>query len=540
MRESMNEVEMLLRARIGCIWINSFEEEDIINDLKEVMRNQPQQFQGYSLNIWSHTEGVTKIPLSEYEEATPPNPKLRELPALFSVISGSEKGDGGSSNLWILRDFHTMITDAKAQRYIRDLKEYPSNHYNPLIVIAPAVNLPSDVARLFRVVDYELPKEDLIKSMVQASNLQLSGLESNNPEKGYHAVSTDVLKEAVRACTGLTKKEIEMNLKESIIKYKTLDTEFLSQSKIQIVKKTGVLDYKIPHTKLADIGGNQAIKEWLAESHDAFSEEARAFGVDKPKGAMLVGIPGSGKTAIAEAFAAEEHLPLLELSMSKIMDKLVGQSERKIDQALQVVKACAPCVFLLDEVEKMLGAAGAGGSSNQSDGGVTNRVFQSILKFMNDNDSGVYVLMTSNDVSQLPPEFTRPGRVDAIWYFGLPTAEERRSIFKIHFGLKNKNVGDIVLNEAVKDSKGYTGAEIQQVVKNAVSKAYRHFKEDGNDNITKDDIRIAAEEVIPVSVSSREKIAALDNYCRSRFRSTSGEVKEAPKKKDDTGFLLDL
>lgn len=231
-------------------------------------------------------------------------------------------------------------------------------------------------------------------------------------------------------------------------------------------------------------------------------------------------------------------VPLLELSMNRVMDKLVGQSEQKIAQALSVAKACAPCVLLLDEVEKMLGAASV--SSNASDGGVTARILQAILKFMNDNDSGVYVIMTSNDVSQLPPEFTRAGRLDATWYFGLPDDEERRGIFRIHFAKKGREVSDIILNEAVRSSDGFTGAEIQQVVKNTMRKAFSRYLKDGNQNILAEDIREAAGEVIPVSKSSKEKIAALDMYCRSRARCTSvHHEKEKPAQEIDD-FELDL
>ena len=184
-----------------------------------------------------------------------------------------------------------------------------------------------------------------------------------------------------------------------------------------------------------DIGGNNALKDWLYEVKDLFTEEAAEFGLTKPKGYMSVGIPGCGKTALAEAFAGTMKVPLLILSINRIMNRMVGESEKKIVQALQVAKACAPCVLLLDEVEKVLGGVN---SSNNSDSGITSRVFQEILKFMNDNDSGVYVIMTSNDVSQLPPEFTRAGRLDATWYFGLPKEEERREIFKFILTSINK------------------------------------------------------------------------------------------------------
>lgn len=150
---------------------------------------------------------------------------------------------------------------------------------------------------------------------------------------------------------------------------------------------------------------------------------------------------------------------------------------------------------------------------------------------MNDNDNGIYVIMTSNDVSQLPPELTRAGRLDAIWYFGLPSVEERKSIFKIHFGKKGKNISDVILNKAIDATKGYTGAEIQQVVKEAVKNAYFHFMKDKNDMVTADDIVRAAHNVIPVSRSSKEKIAMLELYCKDRALNASTGVNSTPVKK---------
>ena len=537
MRNSIAEdLKVLLKAKINCIWIQTQEEKEVLTDLKDLLI-QEEKFSSMHIQLWSRTEGVTQIPLYSYEKVEKTDAKLKEPPALFTAIRKHQCEDQGEANVWLLRDFHTVVTDPKVQRLVRDLKEYSSKHYNPIVVISPAIEIPADISRLFRVIEYGLPTEDTVREMVVAANDTLSRARAAHPEQDVKVATSEELVSLVRACMGLTVKEIEMALNESMVRYHALDLDFLSKNKVELVKKTGVLDYKNPTTSFADIGGNEAIKKWLEEAKGAFSDEARAFGVDKPKGYMAVGIPGSGKTAMANALANELHVPLLEFSMSKVMNKLVGESERKIDHALQVAQACAPCILLFDEVEKCLVG------NSQSDGGVTNRILQSILKFMNDNDSGVYVVMTSNDVSQLPPEFTRAGRLDATWYFGLPSAEERKAIFEVHFGHKNKTVGDVILRRAVEATKGFTGAEIQQTVKNAMVKAYQRYKEDGNANITIDDVVLAAADVIPVSRSSREKIAALENYCRTRARFASEVVATAPVEKEESNepdFLLDL
>jgi predicted protein (fragment) len=536
MRQSITEIGALFKARTGCIWIESYEEREIIDDLKELIKSEP-KFSKFNLMVWSRTEGATRIPLEDFEKKEPPNPKVREFPALFDMIAHNEGDfDNATANVWVLRDFHSLIQDPRALRCIRDLKEYSHSHYNPIVVVSPMVDIPDDVARLFRVVEYGLPGREIIEEMVVKANDMLINTRNSNPNGGYVPVDAKEIPAYIRACTGLTVKEIDMALRESMVKYRTLNLEFLAQNKIQIVKKTGVLDYKAPSLKLDDIGGNAVIKDWLEECKVAFSEDAQSFGLRNPKGYMAVGIPGAGKTALAEAFANEMKLPFLELNLSKIMDKLVGQSERKIAHALSVVKACAPCVFLIDEAEKLLSA----GSSSQGDSGVSARILAALLKFMNDNDSGVYVIMTSNDVSQLPPEFTRAGRLDAIWYFGLPTEEERKAIFRIHFAKKGREIADDIIDNIAHISDGYTGAEIEQSVENTMRRAFFRYKNDGNREITLDDAVSATKEVIPVSRSSREKIAALDTYCKARARSTSvvQEVHtEEPEVVDD--FSLD-
>lgn len=185
---------------------------------------------------------------------------------------------------------------------------------------------------------------------------------------------------------------------------------------------------------------------------------------------------------------------------------------------MNVVKSCSPCVFLLDESEKMLGSAVL--SSNNVDGGITARIFQSILKFLQENED-VFVVVTANYISQLPPEFLRSGRLDTIWYFGLPSEEERKELLKIHFKKRNRNFSEIILNTAVKVSENFTGAEIEQLVKNSIRCAYIRSKTDNNKNILKEDIIKGSKEISPVYKTSREKILALETYCNGRAGRTS-------------------
>lgn len=228
---------------------------------------------------------------------------------------------------------------------------------------------------------------------------------------------------------------------------------------------------------------------------------------------------------MAEALANKFGVPFIKLEMSKIMDKLVGNSEKKIDQALKVVKSCAPCIFLIDEVEKALGGIK---SSNASDSGTTARCFASILQFLQDNND-VFVVMTSNDVSQLPPELTRSGRLDAMWYFSLPTCEEREAIFKIHLDKTGKAYDPSVLKTAAELTENYTGAEIQNIVKLTMWKAFRRFLEDKNNAILIEDISSSVKEVVPIFESSKEKITYLEHWVKGRARYANNVI-------DSNGF----
>jgi SpoVK/Ycf46/Vps4 family AAA+-type ATPase len=210
------------------------------------------------------------------------------------------------------------------------------------------------------------------------------------------------------------------------------------------------------------------------------------------------------------------NVPLLELNFSKIMGSLVGQSERAIDQALSVVKACAPCVLLCDEAEKALGGYV---SSAASDSGTLARVMGRLLSFMQDNDNGVFIIMTSNDISKLPPELLRSGRLDTQWYFGLPSATERESIFNIYLNKKNKTLSPKLMDAAVKATNNFTGAEIKATVENMMRKLWSRYKQDNTidtSTFIKEDILLSVDEVVPVYRSSADVVTGLQHYAETR------------------------
>lgn len=526
MRECMTDLINSIKSRKSCIWIKTQEESLTIKDIRQIsMINLPKA----NIVIWSQTEGATIYNSVDNSSSGKSIKKLANIDNLFSFIKlntygGTDNNDKvvkPEPNIFILRDYNNLFNDPKSIRFIRDLKEYHKQKeaYNPIIILSQIDNIPTQLTRLFKLIDYGLPNRNEILSCINETinNIKAVSLKQN---KQCKIPTQEELNNLVNSCLGLTIQEIQETVIESFIKFKEANLDFITQKKVESIQKSGVLDYKIPNTTLEDIGGNEVIKQWLLEMKELFSDEAKEFGLKKPKGYLSVGVPGAGKTCLAEAFAGTMHMPLLSLSMGRIMSRFVGESERKIMQALDVAKASAPCVLLIDEVEKALGGIN---SSNNTDGGVTARVFMEILKFLNDNDYGVYIIMTSNDVSQLPPELTRQGRLDAKWFFDFPKENERKEIFKIHFSKYNKEINSDLLDLAVSKTNNFTGAEIQEIVKNTIRKSFIRFKKDNNNELKEEDITSAINEIIPISKTSKESILALKSYCSNRFRSVNEE-----------------
>lgn len=515
MRESMQEIKDLLTARMDFIWVESYEETEFVKELVQLVATN---FRGRKVFTWSMTDGLKQVPFTSIETPEPPNLEARDPIRLLKMIENAQNDtETRAENIYVLKDLHLPIEIVRQfTRAIRDTKEAPGRNYCPIIAISPTVSIPLELEKLVRVVKYDTPSKEANRLIIQdfVGRMAIANTEKN---KGYAIPTPEVQESIIQAISGLTYREIKDTLALSLTKYKTLSLDAIMDEKIQLIKKSGVLDYKIPQAEFDQVGGNENFKNWIEDVELAMSDEAKAFGCPSPKGYLALGIPGTAKTYMAEALANRFRVPFIKLDMSRIMDKLVGNSEKKIDQALRIVKACAPCIFLIDEVEKALGGIK---SSNSSDAGTSARVFASILQFLQDNNN-VFVVMTSNDVSQLPPELTRPGRLDAMWYFSTPTEEERRQIFKIHLDKAGRAYEEGIIEAAAKEAENYTGAEIECIVKTTLWKAFRRSREDGEEIIKEVDILSSIHDVVPVYESSKEKILYLESWVKGRARYSS-------------------
>lgn len=499
----------LLKAREPGIWITTSEEKEVMIAVKNAIDTVEEYENVYT---WSLTEGINRLTTENntihYEQIE--GPSLQKLDAM---LKESNNSDLPQSRVWILKDYHLAMSNPMAIRSIRDVKECPTGRYTPIIIISPSNEVPLELQKTFKVLNYDTPSEkdifELLNLWTNSKDITLQSREQTNIAKRLF---------------GFTRSEILSMLNLSFIKYGTINLEIVNEKKVEMINESGVLDYKVPSASLDNVGGNHKFKEWIDVVEACMTEDAREYGIPAPKGYLSVGIPGTSKSFSAEALAGKWEMPFIKLNMAKITSRYAGETERNMYKALNLVRSCAPCVLLIDEVEKALGGYK---SSNSSDSGAIARAFGSVLEFLNDNDNGVFVVMTSNDVSQLPPELTRAGRLDAIWFFGLPTKEERKQILDIHLRKANKPVEDDVLEEMAKSMEKYTGAEIELVVKSSLRRAYLEKIKTGEDKgITPEILQAASEEVVPVAMSSREQIAALENWAKNRALYANGANKE--------------
>lgn len=345
MSSSKEKIINLLKSKMQIIWIKSYEEERVINDLKDIIiKNFPKM----EVKTWTFFNGLQKEPLVKSEEKEKPNPGISP-DKLLSIIMDNQINKK-NENLWVLKDFHLNIETKSIIRGLRDLKDTNrknNNCYNPIVIVSPIVNIPIELDKLITVINYDVPDKDIIaKYMKQYIKL----LE----QKELEIPTQNEINRCINLAQGLTLNEFMNYCQRSIIENKTINSKIFFDARVELLKKTGILDYKTTVTKLDDIGGNNKFKEWIEDIKTCFEPEAEAFGVQKPKGFLAVGLPGTSKTMSAEVMSSTLNLPLLQFKMSSVMHSHVGQSEKNMESALDLVKKCSPCVLLIDEVEKTL------------------------------------------------------------------------------------------------------------------------------------------------------------------------------------------
>jgi AAA+ superfamily predicted ATPase len=369
----------------------------------------------------------------------------------------------------------------------------------------PDVLLPAKLRPLCGTWALPLPDEDELRALAKKVVHDFSG---HLPVKV--SLSDEEFTRLVKSLKGMTAQEAERALCRAVADDFALtpdDLQGILEMKRRVLEEGGVLEYVALHTGMEEVGGLAALKHWLGLRREAFGERAKQFGLQPPKGVLLLGVQGCGKSLAAQAVAFDWKLPLLRLEAGRLYDKYIGESDKNLERALRTAEHMAPCVLWVDEIEKAFAYA----SSADSDGGLSRRIFGRLLGWLQDRAAPVFLVATSNDVSQLPPELIRKGRFDEMFFVDLPTAAERRAILAIHVRRRGRDPDTFDLDACAEAAEGFSGAELEQAVVSALYEAFGAGQELGTAHLL-----AALASTQPLSVSRREDVAALRAWARGR------------------------
>ncbi len=496
------EIETLIRARYPIVYIQSSEEARLQAVIAEIaQRRQKQLFE------WSCSVGLLPGGTSIQSSKARNSPTRDPLPALDYVVEHAEPA------IFLFKDLHPFLARGN-HAVIRRLKEialHLKNSYKTILIISPIVEIPPELEKEITVVNFPLPgREDLdgllnriLEDVKRFKNVRIE-LDAAGRER------------LLQAALGLTLGEAENVFAKIIVKDQRLSGDDVNEvftEKQQIVRKNGLLEYCAVNETISDIGGLGVLKDWLGKRGLAFSDEARAFGLPMPKGILLVGAQGCGKSLCAKAVATLWQLPLLRFDMGRMFGSLVGSSEENVRRAISVAESVAPAILWVDEIDKAF--AGTQGSG-ATDGGTGARVFATFLTWLNEKKKPVFVVATANDISHLPPELMRKGRLDEIFYVDLPAEPEREEIFRIHITRKRRDPADFDLPQLAAASEGFSGAEIEEAINSGLYEAFY-----ARGDLDTAHVLNAIAETVPLSRTMAEQIERQRAWVAGRARNAS-------------------
>jgi SpoVK/Ycf46/Vps4 family AAA+-type ATPase len=495
MREELN---ILIQAQYPLIYLVTFEEERAEQSIVTLAKSLPSLPRVFS---WTVTKGLSEV--NEASGGSPHNTISPEA-ALDWVVR--HKGAG----IYIFKDLHPFLDNPSVTRSLRDAVAYFKGSDKSIILMSPVQNIPTEMEKEVVVLDFALPDMGELNRVL---NVQL--LDSNSPRP-----TASAREKLLTATLGLTKDEAEKVYRKACVKAGQLteaEVEIVLSEKKQLIKRNGILEYIEEDETLDSIGGLEELKHWLFQRSDAFTEKAREYGLPQPKGMLILGVPGCGKSLIAKTTSRLWGLPLLRLDIGRVYDgSTVGRSEANLRNALKTAESISPAILFIDELDKAF--AGGVGSAD-SDGGTSSRIFGSFLTWMQEKTSPVFVMATANRVDRLPGEFLRKGRFDEIFFVDLPNVDEREDIYRIHLEKRRPQIDRFNLNQLAKVSEGFSGAEIEQAIVAAMYEAFAQNRE-----FTQLDIIAAVKSTLPLSKTMTEQVTALRDWARQRARPAASSM----------------
>ena len=489
-----DELALFLKARYPIIYINTIEEDRVEYGIRKNIKTNLNR----SIYSWDFVDGYTNNPNNEGFA------KRNPLQALELV----ERLNAETPALFLLKDFNRFLTDLSISRKLRNISRILKLQPKTIIILGSDLNIPKELQDLITVVQFELPLEDEIS---QELNRLVTSLNIK--------IDSQLFENLTRACQGLSLERIRRVLSKIIATYKTIDDNSIAvllSEKKQIISQTEILEYISVDEKITNLGGLENLKDWLKKRKTAFGVQASNYGLPTPRGLLLVGIQGTGKSLTAKAIANDWQLPLLKLDVGKLFGGIVGESESRLRQMIHVAETISPCILWIDEIDKAFS-----NTESKGDSGTSNRVLATFISWLSEKTKPVFVIATANNIDLLPLEIIRKGRFDEIFFLDLPREEEREEIFKIHLQeFRPTSWESFDYEQLAQVSESFSGAEIRQSIIEGMYHAFYEKRE-----FTTDDICFALEELIPLAHLESDQMVRLQNWASSgRIRSASSKL----------------
>jgi len=488
-----DELALFLKARYPIIYINTIEEDRV----EYVIRKNIKTNLNRSIYSWDFVDGYTNNPNNEGFA------KRNPLQALELV----ERLNAETPALFLLKDFNRFLTDLSISRKLRNISRILKLQPKTIIIIGSDLNVPKELQDLITLLEFQLPSKEEI-------NQELNRLINSLNIK----IDSQLFENLASACQGLSLERIRRVLSKIIASYKTIDDnsiEVLLSEKKQIIRQTEILEYYSVNEKITNLGGLDNLKDWLKKRKTAFGIQASNYGLPTPRGLLLIGIQGTGKSLTAKAIANDWKLPLLKLDVGKLFGGIVGESESRLRQMINVSETISPCILWIDEIDKAFT-----NTESKGDSGTSNRVLATFISWLSEKTKPVFVIATANNIDLLPLEIIRKGRFDEIFFFFFLKQEEREEIFKIHLQEFRPNSWESFnYSKLAKFSDSFSGAEIRQIIIEGMYHAFYEKRE-----FTTDDICFALKELIPLAHLESDQMKRLQNWASSgRIRLASSK-----------------
>jgi AAA+ superfamily predicted ATPase len=497
-KPQMSELEVLIRARYPLVYVISWEEQRVLHQVTQLGTKLNKSVFEWSINTGLVPAG-TSLQSQKQRDAATEDP----LVALGNVIDHVEPA------LYVFKDFHPFLK-CQNMSVIRRLREVASslkNTYKTIVIVSPMLEMPPELEKDITIIDFDLPRAPDFTALLHRIVEEVKG----NPKLKVN-INGQMKEQIVHALLGLTLAEAENVLAKTLVQHYGFGPESLeviNAEKRQIIRKSGLLEYYDTDETMGSVGGLDALKSWLLKRSVAFSDRAREYGLPAPKGVLLLGVQGCGKSLMAKTVSNIWNLPLLRFDVGRVFGSLVGSSEQNIRRAIQVAESVAPVVFWIDEIDKAF--RGSRGSGASTDAGTSARVFSTFLTWMSEKKSPVFVIATANDISALPPELLRKGRFDEIFFVDLPTSVERQDVFRVHLAKRKMDPAKFELEALARAAEGYSGAEIEEAIISSMFDAFYEKQE-----LTSERLVNGLRQTVPLSRTMKEDIDALRQWAAGR------------------------